>query len=432
VDKDLHWGPRWSGSSAAKLPAYTQAFRFSDLQYEPGVPVVGSTGPKPGVAIDNASKQDFYWRGHLDSYGDEWHVIAVADDDQLMLPSTADKERWAGDGKLIHFVVNPKTPCLTLTPVSTGQFYTTPAKSYFVPKIHEQITYLSGQINIEFNDLSGRDVVLRINGGAWSTNREPFTLSSDVFSNGTNRVDYWSASPQYVKSRVFVKNPDFPSKGERHGNLLWKDEAGFNTVKSRIQRNPYKWLFDQYRTSSLYNKQDDWDRFGRTGSRKETEGALGNAFVARMLGNDARWGTRAKSYAQYAKEMVLDHRTIDPVGHEINHSGEAIPTREMIYRGYYDVNSLYDALFAYDLLIATYRSDQHSGGITPVEDYYIRDTFGDWVVEQLTKDGGWTEQHLYSLNSGGMWDTARKTGSLSVMIAMPTYSTHYYGTSGLD
>jgi hypothetical protein len=70
VDRDLHWGPLWVGEKAN--PAVDGLLSFNNLEYEPGVPIVGSTGPIPGIDITN--KTEFYWRGYVGPQNNEWHT----------------------------------------------------------------------------------------------------------------------------------------------------------------------------------------------------------------------------------------------------------------------------------------------------------------------------------------------------------------------
>jgi hypothetical protein len=128
--------------------------------------------------------------------------------------------------------------------------------------------------------------------------------------------------------------------------------------------------------------------------------------------------------------MLLESvRTIDPIGSEINHSNSALPTRELFYRGYYEVDATFDMEFGYDLLIANYKSTQVPGGITAVEDYFIRDQIAACTFDAMMQEGHW---QMKEYPDPGMWGTARNIGGLVATIIMPTYSTRYYGTSGFD
>ena len=125
-------------------------FSLSELEYESGISVVGTTGDN-GVelTVDNAREGDYYYRGIIDDFSDEWHVMQYADDDWAW-KGTSSTRYAASDGKTVLFVVNPKTPAISFEVLnSQAQFYTTPAKAYFMPKIHSQTTYLTDDVEIK-------------------------------------------------------------------------------------------------------------------------------------------------------------------------------------------------------------------------------------------------------------------------------------------
>lgn len=445
VDGDLNYGYNWSGSNGGSLPAYSAPFSFSGLTYPGGGSIVGSTGPKPGVEITD--KSNFYWRGCLDRSGDEWHLITVADDDHWLASANSayDSEHWASDGKVFLFVVNPKTPCLSWSSTGDGQFYTTPPKSYFIPKIHDQTTYFDeggGGISVTIRDINGNRVYYRIvedvedsqpafvNAGDSSV-----TLSHSDFSVGRQYLQfYYEGREGNIKTRCVVRKPDFPSGVEFHGNLLWKDADGWAEVQSRFGRYPYNSVLNNMKSSNSYHHQSSIDEGYRNGFRTDFSGAAQtNAFVAKVMGIEASASGKSKTYALYAKEALLDNiYAIDPVGFELPHSGSPIPARELIYRGYYDVDSVYSGIIAYDLLISMFRSDQHSDGITPIEDYLIRDYYAAFNVRCLMQMGKFNTAGGGTPTGGGMWEISRRTGGLMAAMAMPSYSTEYYGTSGFD
>jgi hypothetical protein len=446
LDQDLGYGPCWGdangtydtflkfGGGAINVtrtnnPTYTAPFTLASLAYADSTPVVGTTGPTPGYAI--ADWGHYYWRGILDSIGDEWHVLTVADYDGDFVSNS---EYKSSDGKVILFVVNPKTPCLTITTTGNAQFYTTPPKIYFIPKIHSQTTYFAagtGTISFSLKDINGNDVYYRINGGTWSHARNPILSASD-FTAGSNTLEYYYAgNATYTKKRIIVKDPSFPSANEAHGNLLWKDTKRYNAIVSRLANDPFKSHYELFLRDDYFNPLADFDRDFRQGKRIcYGKYALGNAFAARVLGWAACPDGKSKTSALYAKQMLLEsERTIDPVGFEINHSGRSIPARELFYRGYYDVDATFSLAFTYDLLIANYKATQYTDGITAIEDYFIRDQLAGCAFDAMLVEGNYTMQEY---ENAGMWGIARNIGGLVVAMAMPAYSTPYYGTSGFD
>ncbi len=425
MDGDYNFANRWSGATAN--PEFSGSKTFATLNYPNGDPVLGSLGPKAGAAITDQTS--YYYRGFTDSYGSEWHTMQIADDDTAF--ATADSEWHASDGKWVLFVVNPKTPCLRISAANGAQFYTTPAKAYFVPKIHEQSTYIytkgGGRVTFTVSAINGSAVSYRINGGAWVTSSTPLASFDDtLLPDGQNILEYKYASGA-IKTRKVVKNPAFPSASERHGYSLWVNDDRFNEIKTRLSRSPYANAWKYVQTNDTWNSQSKILANCGTGLRYKHSGTLANAFAAKVLGISAN-GQKG-NYALLSKNALLENwRTIDAVGVELPHSGTTLPSREVVYRGYYDVDGIFDAAFAYDLLISCYKSTDAANGITPVEDYYIRDTLASFVIEQLMN--GSTDSAVN--DTGGMWDTARRIGAMACMVVMPSYTTDYYGTSGLD
>ena len=181
-------------------------------------------------------------------------------------------------------------------------------------------------------------------------------------------------------------------------------------------------LFD----SSEFNGQDAWDKIYRTGERRVPSNVLENAFVAKMEGFSFVRAGGQKSHGQYAREMLLEQtRNTDPLGFELQHSSDAIPSRELHYRGYYDALPVLKAIFAYDLILANFKSTQVPGGITAVEDHFIRDRFAGFAFEAMQWSAGMT-----ALGSPGMWGGARMLCAQSIAMIMRDYSSPYYGTSG--
>ncbi|HYG22151.1 MAG TPA: hypothetical protein VEH04_05150 [Verrucomicrobiae bacterium] len=441
IDRDRQYKYKWAMNSAGTdanfvLPAAGTGFTLKEIQFEPGVPVVGSVGPSSDVT---KSKGGTYFRGLLDSFGDEWHTLAYADDDRAFLwaryvatSNFVDQAWYASDGKTVQLVVNPKTPCLTMRATGTGQFYTTPPKAYWTPKLVPQITYLSagtdGAVSIELRDIYGNEVFYRINGGEFQGAKgNSVVISHTEFSRGTNTLDYYYAGKQaFTKTRIVVKDPEFPSRHEPHGTYLWVDSAGYSTVRNRLHRPPYAATYLAYKSRSEVTGQESWDKGHRRGDRVGGAYALENAFVAKVEGFDFARSGASRSHGVYAKEMLLEQtRNTDPLGFELQHSSDSIPTRELHYRGYYDSLPILKGIFAYDIMVANFRSDQVDGGITAVEDYFIRDKFAGFVYEAMQ----WSAD-MTALGAPGMWGGARMMCAQSIAMILREYSTPYYGTSG--
>jgi uncharacterized repeat protein (TIGR02543 family) len=434
VDRDLQLRIAWGKSnSSGKYPTYAGPFTFANSEYEPGVPVVGTTG---GQGANSNDRENYYYAGQVDVFGDEWHTIAFADDDEWL--GCTVNQKLASDGKTILFVVNPKTPCISFeVQTSSAQFYTTPPKAYWVPKVHTQTTYLTDNVEIKLVNIMGGNISYRINGGSIQAYSSP--INSSALGNGDNIIEYWY-NDSYHKTRKIVKNPPFPSEGEEHGYMLWKNDAEFNAIKSRLQTGSSHGYADWY--SRIRASGDgDFNRNGHRdiipgiylgqGQRVTSYAALENAFVASVEGMDYTWTGEQDSFADYGKRMLLDNvRVIEPMWF-----GDAYdfanPTKEILDRGYFDVLLTFSNAFAYDLLIKDFKSTQHPDGITPIEDYKIRDSLAKFAIESMMQLGNYGEYGV-DYNSEGMWGMARNCGSLVVALVMPSYDTHYYGTSGFD
>lgn len=438
---DEFWSRKfWNHLTSTSLyPAYSGAFTVGAATYSDSSAVLTGVGDNGGTIT---TRGNFWYKGMTDAYGDEWHVLRFADDDAALLGF--DDSR-ASDGGYHLLVVNPKTPCLTISTTSAdGQFYTTPAWTYFIARINEQTSYINADTQIVLTDLYAADIGYRIDGGSWVIGAGPVTIAASAFSTGSHTLEYYSdRGTAPVKTRTVIKNPTHPSAGETHGNLLWEDASGYTETANRLSREPYLTAYTRM-LSDANTGEDIYDSVGgqgwRLGSRRVIFGLISdannapnyagrNAFVARVNGWTATATGGTRSYGQLAKLQMLDNiATIPPVGIELSdYSDISLPCQDLWYRGYWDVNSIFSALIAYDLIAADYKDSQHTGGITAIEDYFFRDTMAGWV-------------HLCSLfvaghrgtNTPGMWDTCWRTAALMATVTMPSYSTPYYGTSGMD
>ena len=415
----------------ADWTAYTTPLAFDDMNYgyfgASETAVVGTTGATGGD-LTEANRVNRYYRGMLDSVGDEWHILTVADDDAAL---GGHAEWQSSDGKIWLFVVNPKTPCATWRVSGSGQFYTTPPKKYFFPIIYDQTTYFSGTVTCELRDINGNNVFYRINGGSFTNaGANKVTLDQDDFNTGSNTLEYYYAgNAAHTKTRTVVKNPAYPSAGEAHGDRLWVSAALWESeVKPRITADAEltKWR-NFFRTNNTWNSQSTITTKSRTGVRTVADTAFVNAFTARWEGMTYKQSGYTHTAADLARLALFDTKALlDPIGYEAaSWSGIPIPSREMNYRGYYDVPGIYEAAAAYDVLIGYYRADQgHANGITAVQDFFIRDALARWVHNSHLIIAGYA--------GGGMWPTAHVTGAGVIAGVMPAYSTEYFGTCGLD
>lgn len=446
IDGDMNVSRSW----LAETP-FTAPFSFAELTYaaygDGNVKVLGTIGPKPGEVLSGKNRQNYYWRGHLDSVGDEWHTLSVADDDSAFAKAGTQEENLASDGVVVAFIVDPKTPWMKVSSTGDAQFYTTPAKNYHIPKIHDQITYIlprNGSVHFSLGALNGQKVFYRIvrslddESTPYASKAETVLQIKDTdFPEGRSFLQYYCKGQESSKKvREIVKNPSFPSKSEPHGDRFWGGAQNWQRIRNKIESNPSTlWWIKEWKTSSRYNNLEALDGFG-DGRRRKVSTSVArdsiNALLARYEGVEAKRAKKEKSFADYALKGLLDTATtIDPVGFEKRHTGGAIPSAELAHRGYYDANDIYDAAFTYDIIAGYYRADQCERGMTQIEDLLIRDLLATYVLMSNLEIGGWCGLGD-SFDNGGMWDTARRTGAYMVMCVMPSYSTHYLGTSGLN
>jgi len=411
LDQALQDGYVWSldKNASERYPAYSGPFNFAQLTYATGI---------------------------VDEFGDAWHSFSFADDDEWLWagssgPFGADGwkdsyyQKFASDGKIILFVINPKTPCVSFSALNdSAQFYTTPAKACWIPKVHSQTTYLTGDVEIKLTNIMGGDIYYRFDSNAFQKYTGP--TNSNVLSDGNHILEYYY-NGQYHKIRKIVKNPGYPSKDEVHGYLLWKKDADFQGIKERVKSSdPARAIYKDWYNTLKDSSHNDFNIGLGQGKRIGSGNALQNSFIALADGIN-----NSPEFASWAKKMLLDNvRKVDPLWFG-DASDTPNPCPEVNYRGYYDVNVIFSNAFAYDLLIAYYRRDQYSAGITPIEDYKIRDSLAAFALEAMMQLGDYGS-YFSRWSLSGMWGTAREIGALTIALALPSYNTPYFGTSGFD
>jgi hypothetical protein len=388
----------------------------------------------------------------LDSFGDEWHIVTVGDDDVGVDPFEAARgtegRHACSDGKIHYFIVNPKTPALYFTGASDrAQFYTTPIKNYFIPTLHDQTSYVTDGVEIHLvNIMSDAPVYYRWDKEDFKKYQGPISISA--LSDGEHALEYYYQDSHH-RIRKIVKNPGYPSDKDefaangpkqgvhQHGYLLWRDDAEFQRLKTRltgastspdiaIQQARYKtFLTDPVKG----NGQKPFDDVKRKGQRfllynnLSGDTPLINALVAQVEGLD-----KAQKYATEAKQMMFENElSFDQVGYELSNAFGCTPGDNFTC-GYYKIRPQVAVALAYDLLIAKFRAPAYPDGFTPIEDLKIRDLQCNypWILE--------LHRGLYNVGYEWMnfWATSRCIGALVTAMAMPSYDTPYYGTSGFN
>ena len=441
VDQDLTKRARFSDHPSL-YPAWEQPRSFSALTYDPGKAVVGSFGPLPGVAAGD--EKTFYCRGVKGPFGDEWHVIAVGDDDQNA--TSPEKPTYYAhnnsDGKLFTFVVGPRTPSLAVVPKDMkAQFYTRAPKAYFVPKVHAQTTFVSGDVDLELAALGRRAVMYSLRSMGESTDVwKPYTAPLNVkalrlAADSVHELRYRIGADGPVKTRLLHVEPGYPSDAETHPqNILWKGQAGLDRIRARLrdpsnERSDYRRVYGKLQKEGRLNRRVGGARVALLNGRRENEiglALLANAFPLLIDGLKAH-----PDMARLVHDACLDNLlNLDPVGCEIPHF-KANPTRELNYQGYHSMTTPFSVALAYDWLIKDFRRDRHPAGFTAIEDVKIRDMLAKFA--QLTALR-MNEPYPNTINANGsdegMWSTAWLAATQVIAAVMPTYDTALYGTSG--
>jgi hypothetical protein len=448
IDREWQWLYDFAGAGVNNLPAYTAPFTFDTLApFEVGVPVVGTVGSN-GVTLTKATAATHYWRGITGEDGNEYHTMQLGTDNSLNPIVSTDSEFKASDGKVLIFVVNPKTPCLTIRATGNGQFHTTALKQYWVPRVVNQETYFaagSGSVTFELRDINGNDVFYRINGGSWvnvpsSTPVGTPTLTHANFNDGINTLEYYYAGNQaYTKTRVVVKNPDYPSKADGvnyHERGFVPSYSSWTDAMSRINNGASiagVWFSTVNSNSqeSLNGRRSRQVSFGQGKRSASSFGGLnitGGQLAAGWTGIPP---SCVQNYLWFVRAFAFENSTnIDIVGAEKNQGVNAIPSREIIYRGYYDTPSYMDFIFMCSYIFGHLRSDQIAGGFTAIEISKLREDLARFISEQIMiAQLGFP---VWYVGGVGMWDSARNGVAMAACYLMPSYSSRCYGTCGLD
>jgi len=214
--------------------------------------------------------------------------------------------------------------------------------------------------------------------------------------------------------------------------LLWKNDTEVQRIKTNLTTTSTSQLqtalqahYDIFcnNNSQWVNCQEVVDQYYRKGHREMANTCLMNAFIAKMKDLNSR-------YTAYARKMLLENLwVLDPVGYELNPSSfDALASPEMLTAGYTVGPKAMEYAFGYDLLITDFRQPAYADGFTPIEDLKIRDCLARSVIDALLWRAGYVEAYQVP----GYWGMNRQLAALICALAMPSYNTPYYGTSGFD
>lgn len=414
-------------------PEFKSPFSFATLTYDGDKKVLGAVGDNGGKwgTIPCNTTERFYY-GTRDAYGNEWHSLSYWDDDvELLKKLKVDVHRQgASDGHFIAVCVNPLTPVLQFSASGAEQYYTSPAKICNVPAVWDQITYLTSGVRVHFVNLTnGEPVFYRIGGGAFQKYAGNPLKAGDLFKGGnsTHVLEAKCGEKGVVYRRSIVFEPAHPAPAENHGYLLWKDEDDRQaTVKKLLNVDPFKKSYAEF--CGNYNQgmpgkfedaRDGWCQGALMASQ-----ALANAFVMAVEGPE----TRLES-ARLAKTRLLRMARLQPLGAMESPSSHT-PGKDFMNELGQTMHQFADAGVAYDLLAGFYRSTQHPEGMTPVEEWKIRDGLAKIAHALL---GQMRENMSYTIGGGDThWGYGYEIAAGTIALAMPTYKTPYYGVSGGD
>jgi len=433
IDRDLQ-SHRYSTKGGAALPEfcvrYTKPLTFDSLTYDGSLPVMGTTGDNGGDWGPTPQATNERWAyGQKDSFGNEWHTLTYWDDDEPLLAAARveSHRQGASDGHCVFLCVNPVTPVLQLHAPQGQQFYTTPIKTYFVPEVWQQTTYLTGGVKLHFANLAnGESVEYRVGNGSWRTYGGNPLTAKDLFTtpNTPVKFEYRCGPTGTVASRAVIVDPGQPAKTEKHGFMLWADEARRQAVIERVRNvQPFKKAYEAWRA-----RQDEPATFSDNrgiwrDSAGQASASQSNAVLVALEGAAA-----VPHAAANCKQHLIRLARLQPIGTEYN-INSATPAKDFLNELGQTIQQFGDAAVAYDLLIAHYRADQHPGGITPIEEIWIRDGLAKIAKSILMMRANW------SATSGAgdtHWSHGYDLAVQLIAMAMPTYKSRYYGVSGAD
>ncbi len=423
-----------SNSFPAYEVAYSAPFNFATLTYDGTMRVLGKTGNNGGAyGISAWYTSSRYWYGMNDGVGNEWHVLTYWDNDvPLLTYENSCKWRALGsDGYCVPICVNPQTPIIQLSASGADQFYTTPVKTYFIPKIWDRTTYMTSGVRISFVNLTNSASVLyQADGGSWQTWNGTALAASALFSgsNTTHALQVKCGASGTVLTRAVVYQPAYPAPTEQHGYLLWANEADRQAVIHKLNNvQPFQISYQQHfagRPGLPVTFNTD-QRQASSFWAYEAQAILQQAFISVVDGPTSRNGSVC---ASAAKLGLLWLSRLEPVGFEL-HICASTPAKDYLSELGQSEECFADAAVGYDLLAGFYRSSQQAGGLTPIEEVQIRDGLAK-IAKSLLQ----FRDNYGAVGGGGdsHWSLGYELTMGITSLAMPSYATSYYGVSGGD
>ena len=437
IDRDLQSSvySAANGTIPGYVHAYSSPIDFSTATYDGTLSVLGTTGDNGGnFGVAPRYTTDIFAYGQTDAYGNEWHTLSYWDDDKTMLEAagvgaSVISRKGASDGNTMFICFNPVTPVISLKAPEGEEFYTTPIKTYHVPKIWDQKTYLTSGVKVNFINLTNTSAIqYRVDGGTWQTYGGTPVRADSIFSQTDTEIllEVRCGTAGEILKRTVVMEPGYPGATETHGNLLWADSTERQAVVTKVHNvEPFKTAYNTIQEEWAQGLTDEvGDARGLwTSGASQASTALNNAFTMAMEG-----AGNAEEYAQAAKTRLMRMARWQPLGYECTPDW-ATPGKDFLNELGQTIQMYAEAGVAYDLLAADYRRSQYAGGMSPIEEIWIREGLAKIAKSTLQMRNNW------SANVGGgdtHWGHGFELCVGVIAMAMPTYATPYYGVSGAD
>ena len=434
VDRDMQTHA-YSTKSAA-LPSYCVKYAgpisFATLTYDGSMAVLGAVGDNGAAwGTQPLNTTDRFAYGQQDRFGNQWHTLTYWDDDEPLLAAAgiSSHRQGASDGHAVFMCVNPVTPIIQFHAPEGEQFYTTPVKTYHVPKMWDQTTYLTGGVTIHFVNLTnGEAVQYRVGAGAWQTYTGTALVASALFTTpDTPTVLEVRAGPAgAVYQRTVVLNPSVPAAAEQHGTLMWADEAERQACIDKLHNiQPFKTSYATFR-GSYY--QGSGTTYGDTRGQWRSGASMASVSLANAMVVAIEGAEGGLPEARLAKRRLLRMARLQPVGFDYSVSF-ATPAKDYMNELGQTIQQFADAGMAYDLLAAHFRSTDHAEGMTPIEEISIREGLAKIAKTILQVRANWSAT---SGSGDTHWAQGYEMAVGIIASAMPTYKSPWYGVSGGD
>lgn len=377
--------------------------------------------------------------GLVDQYGDHWLTLAFWDNDWATNWNVADRRDDGGsDAKIVQVVVNPETPAISFDAEPGAEFYTTPPKTYFTAHIHEQITYLTAGVRVYlFNVTNSDPIYYRVNQGSWAQYQGSM-MSETLFGSAGTVYDlqFRIGTQGVVKTRKVHYEPAQPAQSEEHPKLVFDGVQELQEERLAVHGgNPEKTDHHDALLRDLDSVAFDFRMGLRNLGYSDNKSYF---YVLKTIGGEAyKYALGGileenEDYLEIAKNALLFMYTMDPVGCENSKGRSGGPSQERCMYSDGRVNPSVSR--AYDLIHLFTQEGGYSKGMTPIEHIKIRDNLANEASILLKyphthPEDFWSSERF---SHNGVRNFELETTYTGIAMAMPSYDSHYYGTSGAD